>query len=358
MKIDECGIYSKQLKQIYSTILVKSSEKGETQESTEYLDSELYNAYQEILRVSDNPNTIAKAMYSFSKRVESGNVSIADLAAVATDVAVEAFVDDNKLLENNLAEEGVAESLAIMTILGMPLNENEKETVAILCSDEMEASYKDVFEKANNGDETSQKVKDLINRAESYIVNRDKLNPKGADSGAIALIFQLTSTGDEAALLLAKKIASTFGLDEVLENGNVAIDKVREAWAQRQPNKDLDSIVQRHNKYVTENKDTIVNKGVASNRENVAKKLEERRILEFSRQVQSALKQGNVGEVARLVKDNVILAQKAFENDTELYSKFGVDKKGGENLYKRIVTIGSMLGRDIPKFGQPTDIEL
>ena len=357
MKIDECGIYAEQLKQIHSTILKKRNENGEPQVSTEYLDQELYDAFQKILSIATNPNAIAIAMNNFSKRVERGNASIEDLSVMATEAAMEVIIEETEY-SNNEPSEAVAESLAIMTILGMPLNENEKETVAILCSDEMEASYKDVFEKANNGDETSQKVKDLINRAESYIVNRDKLNPKGADSGAIALIFQLTSTGDEAALLLAKKIASTFGLDEVLENGNVAIDKVREAWAQRQPNKDLDSIVQRHNKYVTENKDTIVNKGVASNRENVAKKLEERRILEFSRQVQSALKQGNVGEVARLVKYNVILAQKAFENDTELYSKFGVDKKGGENLYKRIVTIGSMLGRDIPKFEQPTDIEL
>ena len=357
MKIDECGIYAEQLKQIHSTILKKRNENGEPQVSTEYLDKELYDAFQKILSIATNPNAIAIAMNNFSKRVESGNASIEDLSVMATEAAMEVIIEETEY-SNNEPSEAVAESLAIMTILGMPLTENEKETVAILCSDEMEASYKDVFEKANNGDETSQKVKDLINRAESYIVNRDKLNPKGADSGAIALIFQLTSTGDEAALLLAKKIASTFGLDEVLENGNVAIDKVREAWAQRQPNKDLDSIVQRHNKYVTENKDTIVNKGVASNRENVAKKLEERRILEFSRQVQSALKQGNVGEVARLVKYNVILAQKAFENDTELYSKFGVDKKGGENLYKRIVTIGSMLGREIPKFEQPTDIEL
>lgn len=357
MKIDGCGIYAEQLKQIYLTILAKSSEKGETQASTEYLDSELYNAYQEILRVSDNPNTIAKTMLIFSKRVESGIVNTADLSTVATDVALEAVFEEENLLNNNSVKDA-AESLAIITILGMPLTENEKETVAILCSDEMEASYKNVFEKANNGDEASQRVKDLINRAESYVVNRDKLNPKGAESGAIALIFQLTSTGDEAAVILAKKIAATFGLDEVLENGNVAVDKVREAWSQRQPNKDLDEIVQRHNGYVTKNKDAIVNKGVASNRENVAKKLEERRILEFSRQVQNALKQENVGEVSRLVKCNVLLAQKAFEKDIDLYSRFGVDKKGGEHLYKRIVTIGSMLGQDIPKFKQSTDREL
>ena len=31
MKIDGCGIYAEQLKQIYLTILAKSSEKGETQ---------------------------------------------------------------------------------------------------------------------------------------------------------------------------------------------------------------------------------------------------------------------------------------------------------------------------------------
>lgn len=348
MLIDNCGSNSDKLKEIYNSMLKAKSGSNEeiTEDTKELLDSEIFQVYQTILSFTNDGNAVALALYDFSKRVAQGNIEVSELSSLAVDVATEASMAENVLVVPEEIDESTQDAFAAIAILGGMLNEREKETVSILCTDELEDSFKGVFEKAQAGDRTSQKVLDLINRAEGYIVNRDRLNPKGAASGALALVYQLTSTGDSAALEVAEKIASTFGLDEIIENGTINPDKVKEVFARKHPNHDLDETNRRHDKYVENNTESILKRGTSSNRENVTQKLERSRLQGLSKQIVGAIKTGNIDEITRLVQENRELAEKLYGDTRDLYERCGKGKKGGDILLSKMKAIGMALGKD------------
>ena len=353
MQIDNCGSNSDKLKEIYNSMLnaKKVSNEEITEDTMELLDSEIFQAYQTILSFTNDGNAVALALYDFAKRVAQGNIEISELSSLAVDVATEASMAENVLVVPEEMDESTQDAFAAIAILGGMLTENEKETISILCTDELEDSYKGVFDRAQEGDKKSQKVLDLINRAEGYIVNRDKLNPKGAASGALALVYQLTSTGDSTALEVAEKIVSTFGLDEVVENGTINPDKVKEVFARKHPNHNLDETNSRHDRYVENNTDRILNRGTSSNRENVTQKVEHSRLQVLSKQIVGAIKSGNIDEITRLVQENKELAEKLYGDTRDLYERFGKGKKGGDILLSKMKAIGMALGKEAIQMG-------
>lgn len=317
MQIDSCGSNSGQLKHIYRTIIKKKSaeKEGASINYARQLDDELYQSYQHILSIATDGNSVAAALYNLSKQVESGAVSLEDLSSIAYNAAMEAITEEKIIVDQSVAQENMGVNLAIIAIAGGKLNQNEQQSVDILCTDEIEESYKDIYENAKTGDSKAQKVKDLINRAESYVINRDELNPKGAISGALALIYQLKSTNDPTAIAVARKMISTFGLEEVFENGDINIARVQALFDQKNPNKDLTGAIQRHDIYVAQNKERIVQRGTASNKENVIEIIEEKRVLELSRKVQALIREGREGDIEQLIKGCKDLAQKVYAQD-------------------------------------------
>ena len=342
MQIDTCGSNSDILRQIYGNLV-----KQEPEKDRDKLDLDLYDAYQKILSIAGDGNAVSKALFDLSKRVESGNISGLDLSSVATEIATDIAIAQQTIAENDaITDNKYMATFAMMSLVGGALTQNEMESAKILCTEEMEDSFKDTFMEALQGKEEAIKAKDLIRRAQGYILSRDKLNPEGAVSGALSLIYQLVAIKNPAAAILAKTVAETFGLNEVIDNNGINLAKVKEVFNSKHPNDDLEATIARHDGYVAKNREAIRLKGTASNKTNVTEELQDRRVLKFSTTLTKAIKEGNLEEVASLIRGNADLAKMAFEYNRDLYEKFGKGKQGGETLLARMKAIGQVLGKE------------
>lgn len=351
MRIDNCGSNSDKLKEIYNGMVKHKEENKEemTMKSADDLDAELFQAYQTILSIANDGNAVALALYNLSKRVEKGDVDVSELSSTAIDVAMQAAVAENVLVIPEELKDNIADQLAVLVLVGGPLNEEEKRVATFLCDEETEKAYKPVYENAIAGDKKSQKVIDLMNKAENFIVKQKSLNPKGAVSGALVLAYELNSTGDKAALITAKKLIEAFGLQEVMENGAINPDKVKEVFARKHPNMDLDELNRKNDQHIEQRGKEIVEQTPQLHKDAVLKKIERKRMMNLSAKLSEAIKNGDVDEITRLVKENEELSKKLYEFTRTLYEKCKNGKqpsqKGLDLLLSKATAIGMVLGK-------------
>lgn len=347
MQIDDCGIHSERLKKMHADIVEYSAKNGKNINSSRYneIDMELYNAYQMILRIARDGGSISTALNDLESLINNGNVEISNLSKIATDVAVKAVAanEQSGLWEENKQISNVTAAIAIATIIN---SEKENKLMDSICSKEMEALHNETYNKALRGDTNSIAVIDLIDRASNYLVISDKLNSKGKEAGALALVAQLMDTNSKEAEIMAQNLVQSFSIDSVIENGVINLDRVRERFESICPGKKIESIVQKHKENVEEGKISAESSN-PSFKSAFAQKIEKKKIKEFLKLFRNAVETGDEGLVEELVKTNIELAKKACISLNNTYGKFIQGKKQEpENFKLTRLKLGEVVGKN------------
>lgn len=342
MEIDNCGCHSEKLTQIFNNIMDMKRRNGEkaTIYSINKLDMDLYNAYQKILYVAQNTtdggNVISKSLSAFQKAVESGSIDTVHISEIAEEIAINTVMNEERGISNDIA---IAEGIAGAAVLGIV----EQNIINSMCTEKMENMHKVTYQDAVNGDEKAIAVLDLINKGAKYIAISDKLNPKGKEAGALALIIQLTQTGNQEAIEMAKNIADQFGLEDILQEDRIDLEKANSRFSEIRPNHNIQETSKRISQNAIDNKERVISSSSESFRESVTEDFIEKKINEFRRTLTKAIEEGDNEKVTSLINGNPDLAKQTLEADSDIYERFGRGKKGGKIIEQRMEKISRVL---------------
>ena len=346
MQIDSCGKFSDMLNEILDEKINDMKLNGEkiTLYKINTLDMGLFEAYQKILSIAEDGDTITKALQYFSEQSRLGNVDIPYMTKIAESSAIQAKEDiemQTKISNGITIVSAGAIALSAYNIMEANLIEN-------ICTSKMEDMHKETFNKAKMGDEKAVNVLDLINRSAAYLSMSDKLNSKGKDAGALALISHLVRTQDKQAIEMAKDIAEHFGLNDIIDENGISIERVEAEFGKRFPKINLEEVSQRMSKNAIANSSKVLEKSQESFRGTVEGKIETKKINEFRRQLGNYLKTGKSEEAEELVRANSELAEKAFDFWDDFHREYIVGKKP-ENVEQNAIqnSLGKMLGKTI-----------
>ena len=210
----------------------------------------------------------------------------------------------------------------------------------------MQEYHKNTYENAKNGNKDSVMVLNLINKATNYMAVSEKLNPKGKEAGALALISQLIQTGDKEAEVMAENLVKHFGIESVLENGQVDIDKVKNRFEEIKPGHKLDDTFKRLEESSIKNKDKILERSSDSITTTVQSIIERKHMREFDKALGKVLEEGDIAAAEILIESNLELAKKSSEEHERIYESFIKGKKSENEKFKsRRMILSSTLRR-------------
>ena len=344
MQIDSCGKFSEILGEILDEKLKEMRLAGEkiTIYKINTLDMGLFEAYQKILSIAKDGDTITKALQYFGEQAKLGNLDITYMTEIAGNSAMQARKEIE--MQARISNGITAASVGVMALASF--NMMESCLIDNICTNKMEQMHKETFEKARNGDTNSINVLDLVNRSASYLAMSDKLNPNGRDAGALALISSLVRTQDKQALEMASNLVEHFGLTNVADENGISIEKVEKEFGRRFPNINLSSVSERMATNAIDNKSKVLERSTESFRETVIDKIDRKKIIAFRKQYGKYVEEGNQGLAEKLVKDNPELAEKAFDFWSNIHKKYILGKKP-ENKKQNAIqnNLEKMLGK-------------
>ena len=335
MQIDNCGSNSEILASIYNSIMEKNIGEGKNALiSADDLDDYLFVAYQRMLSVTRDNGIIAQSLKNLGKMVEHGNIKIEDIANVATMVTIATMEDKHAAMstETNID----ISMIAVMTdsIVLEKLTQNmekvtdfELEIINNLCTEEMMRLHKDTFESAKNGNDKSVITLDLVNKAINYMTMSEKLNPKGKEAGALALMYQLLDVGEEEARAMADKLAKHFDITEVEENGELNADKVKSRFEEIKPNCNIEEVKKREQATANNSKNEIIEKSARSINTSIVETIEKKKIREFNSILNETISNNDRKLIDNFIQSNIRLARKSLVGHEMIYDKFIKGKK-------------------------------
>lgn len=381
MLIDNCGAYAGNFHKMYDDIIKQRMKGGKevTPQDKENLDFMLFNAYKEILVDSPNEDIATDSLNNLQKMLSSGNVEILDIPKISKSINEQVIDDYNdkqkndnptndiRSTSNNRINENYNEfenqninytKTAAVIGTAVALYEIDKDLINSMCTKRMEDSHKDTYEKAKSGDENSINALDVVRKASNYILAKDRLNPKGRDKGALALIEQLLTINTPYTMEMARNVADRFELKDITKEGNLDIDKVRGKLQQKVPNLDIKALNERGKENALIRKDKVLCISSDVYRQDIENMAERARIIMFTKDYGKAIKSGEIDKAESLVMANMDLAQKSLALQEKLYTNF-IQTKGKENDFLRnnIETLNSMIQKDKQKQVQPSKIE-
>ncbi len=382
MLIDNCGVHAGDFHKMFDDILKQRMKDGKevTPQDKENLDYLLFNAYKEILIDSPNEEIAEDSLNNLQKMLSSGTVEILDIPKISKSINEQVVDDyngkqkadihihnigsitndtndvDYKKIENqNISS--IKTAAAIGTTVA--LYEVDKTLINSMCTKSMEASHKNTYESARNGNEDSINTLDLVRKASNYIVAKDRLNPKGREKGALALIEQLLHSDNPEAKEMAMKVASKLELKDITKNGELDIVKVKERLQKEVPKLNIDDLNERGKRSALDRKEKIMGMSSESYKEDVERLAERKRITMFTQNYMKAIRLNQMEEAGRLIRADTNLAEKSLVFQKRIYENF-IQKKGKENdtLRKSIVLLSSKIKRDKEtEEQQPSKIE-
>lgn len=355
MQIDNCGKNSEKLMNVYSRIMdANSKEKNNGKNpSAEELDEMLYIAYKRMLGVTGDMGVIAISLNNLEKMVEIGRIEIADIGNIAEHVVRNTIkeevphidFDGDNLVTQAALETGIILADELIKDYEKP-TEFDNNLINTICTEKMQEYHKNTYENAKNGNKDSVMVLNLINKATNYMAVSEKLNPKGKEAGALALISQLIQTGDKEAEVMAENLVKHFGIESVLENGQVDIDKVKNRFEEIKPGHKLDDTFKRLEESSIKNKDKILERSSDSITTTVQSIIERKHMREFDKALGKVLEEGDIAAAEILIESNLELAKKSSEEHERIYESFIKGKKSENEKFKsRRMILSSTLRR-------------
>lgn len=333
MEIDNCGKHSEKLNEIMDDIIEQNRRKKEKFSVFEIgqLDRSLFESYQKILSMSPDGDSIAKALNYFGEQVKNGNVDINQMTKIAAESAAKA---QEEIESNQVSTENVASAVANTVLLDAALyHAMENSLIEEICSPEMEEAHRETYENAEQGDAKALITLDLINRAKTYMVYSDKLNEKGKEAGALALIAQLTDAGTPEAVMMAKKMVEYFGIKDVLsQDGNIDIEAVKSRFGEKAPHVDIDKVEEKMSQRAVDNKDKLLEISSSSLMKDIMDRFRKREVTDYRRAVKDALDRGDREEARRLASERPDLAKEAEEEIEKQRRKLEEERKILEDL--------------------------
>ena len=208
--LDNCGVHSDKLIEIYNNIINTKIKNGEkvSENDTWTLESDIYQAYQTILSVANDGNEITKGLMYLKQSLENtGNITNLSNLAV---VSVQKAALENRNIQNDIS---VNEKNANVVMANEILETNTVKVIDNLFDAKMFSAIDLEVQKINAGDKEAYSNLLAFENAAKAVGKYNKLNPTEEKTTLIRMMRLAAGKDSQANESLLVSMAEKYGFD-------------------------------------------------------------------------------------------------------------------------------------------------
>lgn len=366
LTINDCGTaHEGKLLEIYKDVVsmekLKNGKEPSALEKSK-IEMQVAEAYQIILNNCKDGGSISQALTLLSKKITTTQVNINEISKLTVSIVGEVYNknvsnEQNEIITNIVGVMGAAQ------IMNDTFAENDKpEPIEIpnLWDDfktpEIAKEFEETSKRAESGDKEAILTKGLINYSMKYLRSVDKVEPTGKQTMVLTLIQNLSSTGDKAALGIAKQLSDKYEFDVFAndEKGELTLNQEKlfgmyqDQMMQINP-KAANKIVN----LTEEKKDYLIALGEKTPQkyDGLLETLDNnKRKVEFTKKYGRYIKNGEFDKANELVAQNSDLAKEYLKENVEAFGE--AQLKGNKKYMEHLQKTNSYLADSVAEISQ------